>query len=61
MKSIIISECCHRNFLNYIEKNHKYCYEQIKCFSVYNLEEKSTLIPYESQFQINYKSENDDH
>ena len=61
MKSIIISECCHRNFLNYIEKNHKYCYEQIKCFSVYNLEEKSTLIPHESQFQINYKYENDDH
>lgn len=60
MKTIIISEGCHRNFLNYIEKNHKYCYEQIKCFSVYDVDEKSTLIPHESQFSINYKTENGD-
>ena len=58
MKTIIISEGCHRNFLNYIEKNHKYCYEQIKCFSVYDIDEKSTLIPHESHFSINYKTEN---
>jgi ATP-dependent 26S proteasome regulatory subunit len=54
MKSIIISDCCTRQFLNYIEKNHKYAYEQIDLFRISTGEDKGTLIPYISEFYINY-------
>ena len=55
MKSIIISEVSHRTFLIYIEKHHKYVYEQIQLFTISSGEDKGTLVPSISEFNINYE------
>jgi len=55
MKSIIISESCHRTFLIYIEKYHRYVFEQVNLFSISSGEDKGTLVPYISEFNVNYE------
>ena len=57
MNTIIIPECAYNTFRKYIDTNHKYYYDQVKLFTISGGDEKGSLIPYDSDFNINYNNE----
>lgn len=55
MKSVIIPVSYHRQFLCFIESNHKYVYDNLDLFTINSGEEKGKLVPYICEFNIKYE------